>query len=130
MTDNNSKSVRWECVWSNSSGLQSIISMFEAFRQYPVLCTAAASLPNYSIHVYMSVVVRPCLCRVFNINKGRCEQKVSSKTPKVCVCVCAVHHVLTLMIEKSPSASCFQSVYVCVCVYVKCVCVAYLLVIA
>lgn len=79
----------------------------------------AASLANYSIHVCLRVDVRLCLCMcVFSINKGRSEQKVSSKAPKHHKCVC-VHRVLNLMTGETSISISLHHMYVCVFVHVE-----------
>lgn len=73
--------------------------------------------------VCMRVDVLLCLCVCcvqYKQRKKRTEGLIkNTKTPKVCVCV--VHHVLTLMSEEITISILLQSVYVCV--HVGCVCV-------
>lgn len=105
--------------------------MSEAFRWYPVFSITAASLANYSIRVWMCVRVH---ARVRSVStKEEANRRFHQKhqnTKSVCVCMCAVHHVLTLMTEEISISIFLWSVYVFVRVHAACVCVVCLHVIA
>lgn len=98
--------------------------MSEAFRWYPVFSITAASLANYSIRVWMCVRVH---ARVLSVStKEEANRRFHQKHQK-CVCMCAVHHVLTLMTEEISISIFLWCVYVfvrvCLCGVFACDCI-------